>query len=134
MKSNSIYVATYGSLRSNMGNHHVNERAGATKVGLGWTKENCDLYAYCSSFPSVSLEHEESGKPVRVEVYETTVAGLRGPYDSLEGYPNFYNRSLIGVVMDDGDELVAWMYHIDEKQSVRVESGDWCEYKGVTVE
>lgn len=128
-KEKPVFVATYGSLRRNMSNHLVNDRADATLVGLGLTDENYDLYAYCSSFPSVSLTHSESGAPVRVEVYETTEEGLTGPYDRLEGFPHFYNRSEILVNLDDGNPVIAWIYHIDQKQSVRVSSGDWCTYK-----
>lgn len=132
--SNPVYVACYGSLRRNMGNDRVNKYAEATLVGLGNTVEHYNLYAYCSGFPSVSLAHNSADKAVRVEVYQTTMAGLTGPYDMLEGYRgdsehNFYNRTLVPVQMDNGDVLDCWIYHIDEEQSVLVESGDWCEYK-----
>lgn len=122
-------VAVYGSLRSGMQNFHVNNRAGAALVGKGTTVDNHDLFRYAGCyFPSVSLAHSESGKPVVVEVFSTDEAGLTGPYDALEGYPNFYNRTQIPVKLDDGSEVMAWIYHIDEEQSDRVESGDWVEY------
>ncbi len=124
-----IYVSTYGSLRSLMGNHPVNARAGGTVVGLGKTDKPFALYQYCSGFPSVSLKESHAHCPITVEVYETTEAGLMGPYDRLEGYPNFYNRTLIDVNMDDGTTLKAWMYHIDEETGPLVESGDWCLHK-----
>lgn len=124
-----VYVACYGSLRRNMGNHRVNGYANAELVGLGNTVNNYDLFAYCSSFPSVSLAHSEAGKPVRVEVYKTTEEGLTGPYDRLEGFPNFYYRSAVEVAMDDGSTITAWIYHINDQKPVLVESGDWCLYK-----
>lgn len=123
------FVAVYGSLRTGMSNFGVNTRAGAELVGKGRTVENYDLHRYAGCyFPSVSLTHSDSEKPVVVEVFETTQAGLIGPYDGLEGYPNFYNRTIVPVVLDDGRELDAWIYHIDEKQTDVVDSGDWVEY------
>lgn len=126
LETKPVFVACYGSLRSLMGNHRVNAMAGGTVVGLGRTKDNYDLFAYCSGFPSVSLEHSDNGLPVRVEVYETTEAGLTGPYDRLEGYPNFYNRTLIPVVLDDGSEVGCYIYHIDQVSGPLVENNDWC--------
>lgn len=127
-----VYVATYGSLRRAMQNYRVNERAGGKFVGKGSTADNVDLFRFGGSyFPSVSLVHSESGKPVVVDVFETTVDGLTGPYDMLEGYSEnehtrFYNRSEIVINMDDGNQIRAYIYHIDEEQPERVESGDWC--------
>lgn len=130
--SDKVYVATYGSLRRNMQNFRVNERAGGKFVGKGSTADNIDLFRFGGSyFPSVSLAHSASGKPVVVDVFETTMEGLTGPYDMLEGYSEnehtrFYNRSEIVINMDEGEPIRAWIYHIDEEQPERVESGDWC--------
>lgn len=124
----NVFIATYGSLRRGMQNFRVNQSGGGVFVGLGETVDHFDLYRYGSSyFPSVSLQHSESEAPVVVDVFEAPFdGGLTGSYDMLEGYPSFYNRSIIRVVLDNGDELDAWIYHIDQKQPTRVESGDWC--------
>lgn len=134
--SEQVLVATYGSLRVGMQNARVNDRAGAKLFGHGKTVENYDLHQFGSAyFPSVSLQHSESKKPVVVDVYATDEAGLTGPYDGLEGcyhggvHPNnFYNRSLIDVALDDGKVVKAWIYHIDEPQPNRIESGDWMDF------
>ena len=133
--SEVIYVATYGSLRRGQANYLVNDRAGAKSIGEGWTEDNFDLFRYGGSyFPSISLEHSNNNKPVRVEVFATDKAGLEGPYDRLEGYnkrspeDSFYQRTQIAVKMDSGETVIAWIYHIDEEQDVLVESGDWSEY------
>lgn len=133
--TDKVLVATYGSLRRLMGNHHVNNAAGGVVFGLGRTKEKCDLYEYCSGFPSVSLSHTDADNTVRVEVYETTEHGLTRSYDRLEGCygpghsDNFYDRSLVTIVMDDGTEVEAWIYHIAEQTGPLVKSGDWAVHK-----
>lgn len=133
--SGKVLVAVYGSLRSGMHNAAVNDRAGATLVGKGRTVDNYDLHQYSSCyFPSVSLAHSTSEKPVVVEVFETDQSGLEGPYDGLEGHRGndnphtFYKRTLVPVLLDSGEQVEAWIYHIDETQPVRVESGDWVEF------
>lgn len=133
--SEVIYVATYGSLRTGQANFRVNARAGAESIGEGFTKENYNLYRYGGSyFPSVSLEHNSNGKPVRVEVFKTDMDGVEGAYDMLEGHRGndnphtFYKRTPIEVVLDSGETVTAWIYHIDEEQDELVESGDWSLY------
>ena len=133
--SDKVLVATYGSLRRNMQNFRVNERAGGKFFGHGKTVENFDLFRFGGAyFPSVSLKHSDSGKPVVVDVFETDMAGLTGPYDMLEGYDpvnpedGFYNRTQIEIELDSGEVVKAWIYHICEEQNERVESGDWCLY------
>lgn len=127
--SDKVLVATYGSLRTGQANFIVNEMAGAKSLGEGWTKENYNLYRYNGAyFPSVSLTDTDNEQPVRVEVFETDEKGLTGPYDRLEGYPSFYNRTQVPVVLDSGEEVLAWIYHIDEPKVETVKHGDWVKY------
>ena len=133
--SDKVLVATYGSLRAGNHNYVVNTRAGATSLGEGWTVENYNLYQYGNAyFPSVSLTHNDNESKVRVEVFETDQAGLEGPYDGLEGHRGndneytFYKRTPIQVTLDSGEEVTAWIYHIDEEQETLVKSGDWTAY------
>lgn len=127
-----VFVATYGSLRVGMQNYGVNEAAGAKHIGTGLTCKNIDLFRYRGAyFPSVSLAHDDNKKPVVVDVFETDMRGLTGPYDRLEGYPDFYNRTEVDVCMEDGSMVTAWIYHIDEKQEELVASGDWVKYNTV---
>lgn len=136
MTDKNVLVATYGSLRRGMGNHPVNDMAGGEFVGLGKTAGNVDIFAYCGGFPSISLKHSDNGKPVVVDVYRTTQQGLEGPYDRLEGHNplrktgNFYDRSEVMINMDSGEQVKAWIYHIDDVTGPLVESGDWCLHKG----
>lgn len=135
MSDKNVFVATYGSLRRNMGNFRVNERAGGEFVGTGKSKDNIDLFQYCSGFPSISLIHTDAGKPVVVDLFRTTQKGLEGAYDMLEGHHgkgnphNFYDRTQVQIIMDSGEEVTAWIYHIDEQTGPLVEGGDWCVHK-----
>ena len=131
-KEGKTFIATYGSLRRNMENFGVNARGNGQFIGKGLTTDNYDLFQYGRGyFPSVSLKHSESKAQVVVDVFEAPDdrTGLKGSYDMLEGYPSFYNRTQIDITMDNGDTLSAWIYHIDEEQPNRVESGDWCTHK-----
>lgn len=131
MSEEKVYVVTYGSLRTGFQNFRVNERAGGVSIGEGWTKCNGKLSQYGSAyFPVVSLTGEGVVNPVRVEVFETDMKGLTGPYDGLEGYPSFYNRSLVPVVLDDGREIEGWIYHIESESchGELVPSGDWKDF------
>lgn len=125
-----VFIATYGSLRRGMHNYRVNVMGNGQLVGMGETDENYNLYDL-GSFPSVSLAHNSHDMSVVVEVYEAPAdnTGLTGPYDRLEGYPNFYNRTEIPVTLENGDTLTAWIYHIDEDMARPVEGGDWCLYR-----
>lgn len=131
-KSNSVYVAVYGSLRTGMENEGVNHQAGAVSLGEGFTKNKYLLSQYGRAyFPVVSLIEEKT--PLRIEVWKTDETGLTRNYDMLEGYPSFYNRTQVPVTLDSGEEINAWIYHIDDKRQhgTEVESGDWKIFKNV---
>jgi gamma-glutamylcyclotransferase (GGCT)/AIG2-like uncharacterized protein YtfP len=121
-------VATYGSLREGFHNNGVMKRANGEFQFNGITKENYNLYSL-GSFPAVSLAHNYNETPVVVDVYEVDDDGLQGPLDTLEGYPNFYNRTLVTIVDGIGEEHQAWLYHIDEDRAASlVKSGDWADH------
>ncbi len=144
LESGTVLVATYGSLRRNMENFTVNERAGGEYLVTGKSVKNIPLYQYGGGyFPSISLAERdvtEETPQVVVDIFTTTENGLTGPYDCLEGYPSFYNRSQVEFITDtdceiDGETvpagtvLTAWVYHIDAAQRVQVMDGDWCVHK-----
>lgn len=122
-----ILVAVYGTLRSGEGNHRSMVRAQGVSLGLGKTVDNINIYSL-GGFPKVSMTRTDHGVPVVVEVFETNEAGVLGPLDGLEGYPRFYNRSIIDIELDSGEVVKAWMYHIESDDSLNypILSGDWC--------
>ncbi len=64
----------------------------------------------------------------RLYTAEFDGVGMFGSYDSLEGYPSFYNRTPVDAVMDGGRELSTWIYHIDKEQYDPVVHGDWVKF------
>lgn len=124
--SKNILVAVYGTLRKGCGNDHCMVRADGELVGKGQTVNHYNIYDL-GAFPSVSLAHSGNETSVVVEVYAVDEDGLTGPLDCLEGYPHFYNRTKVYVELEDGEEVQAWIYHIDNEQGRLIESGDWCK-------
>lgn len=123
MKSN--LVAVYGSLLSGLGNHVVMQRAEGVLVDSG-VVQGFKLWAYAGkAYPCVS----EGDGSVKVEVYTVDDQGLV-PLDRLEGYPSFYDRKQVDVILDDGTLAKGvWIYyHHEEPNAPLVESGDWKEY------
>ena len=119
-----MFVSVYGTLRKGWGNHRVMEMANGELVGEGTTVENYNMYNL-GGIPAVSLAHTSNETPVKVEVYEVGIEGLTGPLDGLEGYPNFYNRTLVPVDVVGVGIVDCWIYHIDREYDKVVKTGDW---------
>ena len=122
----SELVAVYGTLRKGWGNHRSMKDAKGKFVGQGKTRENYNLYSL-GPFPAVSMANTDNETPVVVEVYRVEKEGLTGPLDGLEGYPGFYNRTKVDVVLEGDNQVEAWLYHIDREQGSLIEGGDWNE-------
>jgi len=60
------------------------------------------------------------------EVYAIDNATLRR-LDELEGHPDAYKREQAEVVLQDGTELIAWIYFYDTAQGDLIESGDFLQ-------
>jgi len=60
------------------------------------------------------------------EVYSVDDATLKR-LDQLEGHPDAYRREQAEVVLEDGTELIAWIYFFDTAEGNLVESGDFLQ-------
>lgn len=125
--SNQTYVAVYGTLLSGQPNNYLLEQyVGDTRcLGKGTSKFFGTMYSN-GGFPILSLLEPEH--KVKVEVYvvgDTTLRDL----DMLEGYPEWYTRSVRTFKMDSGEEVKAYIYHqnIDRDLPI-VPNGDWKAY------
>ena len=99
-------VFVYGSLKEGKYNH--NRLKGSEKVGKATTVDKWAMIGEDLPFP-YCIEEYDKGYNVVGEVYEVTVPIMK-KLDSLEGYPNFYDKKIIKVNLD-GEEVEAWIYY-----------------------
>ena len=117
----STLVAVYGTLRLGQGNHHVMEVSNGEY--LGTTRLPGTIRAgQWSGFPYLTLEHPGEKGEFTAEVFRIPDGNLTH-LDRLEGYPSFYNRSVVSTKFGD-----AWIYHIEDEHTYAIpaiEGGDW---------
>jgi len=110
-------VFVYGTLRRGLPNHHL--LAQARCLGPAQTRDRYALYL--DSYPKV-VPHEAVAA-IQGEVYlidSYTLALL----DDLEDHPFQYRRQQIPVILEDGDEILAWIYFHPEPGGLLVPDGD----------
>lgn len=121
-------VAVYGTLRKGFYNNSLLDNA--TFKDSGFLKESATMFSN-GGFPILSFkEGLETPSPIRVEVFEVIDQRTMDRLDSLEGYPNWYNRTEREFTLDNGSVVTAWIYHQDQDFTERlplVASGDWCK-------
>jgi gamma-glutamylaminecyclotransferase len=113
-------VFVYGTLRKGLWNHSL---LGTSKfIGMAKTKERYALYSNGVPF----LSRAGSISQVTGEVYSvdgTTLLNL----DRLEGHPDAYKREQAEVILQDGTEIIAWIYFCDTPRGDLIESGDFLQ-------
>ena len=125
MKENSILVAVYGSLVSQMHNHNYylsdSKLLGKFNTGPEYTLHSL------GSFPGLKLNGETS---IVMEVYKVDDTTLKR-LNQLEGYrpnetPTFYDRIEIDTPWG---KAFTYIYVNPLSKDSIVESGDWKKYK-----
>ena len=109
-------VFVYGTLKHGHSNSVVMENSQAEFLGEDETEPKFTMYSN-GAFPAVI---EKGETPIKGEVYRVKDMSR---LDSLEGYPDFYNRKLI-----DTKYGPAWIYMMPEIHSSywkEVPSGVW---------
>jgi gamma-glutamylaminecyclotransferase len=110
-------VFVYGTLLRGLSNHSL--LAQARFLGEARTK---NLYAlYLDYFPKVI--RDETVSPIMGELYLVdgpTLAML----DDLEDHPFEYRREQVTVIMDDGEEVQAWLYFHPKPGGYLLAGGD----------
>ena len=110
-------IFVYGTLLRGLSNHAI--LAQARFLGTARTKEPYALYV--DTYPKVI--RDEPVSPVTGELYLVdgpTLALL----DDLEDHPFMYRREQIAVIMDDGEETLAWLYFHPQPGGRLVAGGD----------
>jgi gamma-glutamylcyclotransferase (GGCT)/AIG2-like uncharacterized protein YtfP len=114
---NTEHIFVYGRLRTGFWNQFL--LGNRNPLGTARTVHKYALYA--SEIPYVRTDRPVS--PVRGDVYAATPRMLQD-LDSLMAHPAWYRRHKVPVRLDDGRELLAWMYVRPGVGGVLVESGD----------
>lgn len=119
------YVAVYGTLLQGFHNNQLFQDS--VKLGAGQSLFWGTMYSN-GGFPILSLDEPTS--LVTVEVYRVDSAEVMEDLDCLEGFPDWYNRTMKTFKMDNGEEIKAWIYHQDKAFPLPVvESGSWAQFK-----
>jgi gamma-glutamylaminecyclotransferase len=113
-------IFVYGTLREGQWNHHLLDSS--KFLGMAKTKMRYALYGSGVPF----LSRADSVSHVKGEVYAVDDATLRR-LDQLEGHPDAYKREQAEVVLQDGTELIAWIYFYDTAEGNLIESGDFLQ-------
>jgi len=137
MKKHLVFV--YGTLRPPYGNYqHYLKNDSSTHLGRCQTKER--LFMFASGIPYVSRdtlfteEEKEIHTPIEIqgdlfEVNDDVLSAL----DHLEGHPNFYTRTPLQIIKENGEEVTAEIYYHDVSKINHlhyVSSGSYHDYKG----
>jgi gamma-glutamylcyclotransferase (GGCT)/AIG2-like uncharacterized protein YtfP len=117
-KEGKHLVFVYGTLRRGSWNHSLLRTS--RYVGKGRTRKRYALYA--DSVPYVVKG--ESVTQIAGEVYEVNDSMLKS-LDGLERHPDWYERELVAVVLEDGSDVIAWMYFYPKPRGNPVPSGDY---------
>jgi len=113
-------IFVYGTLRKGQCNHHFLDRS--KFLGNAKTKRRYALYGNWLPF----LSRAGSVSHVTGEIYSIDDTAL-SQLDQLEGHPDAYKREQAEVVLEDGKELLAWIYFCDTPQGDLIESGDFLQ-------
>lgn len=101
-----IKVFVYGSLKVGFHNHYILE--GSEFIGDAVTSGKYSMLDL-GSFPGVDISNNKTY--ILGEVYNVDPETFRR-LDSLEGYPDFYNRVEVVLNLDSGAICTAWMYYL----------------------
>jgi gamma-glutamylcyclotransferase (GGCT)/AIG2-like uncharacterized protein YtfP len=110
----------YGTLRKGLGNHYFLDRS--KFLGMAKTKKRYALYGNGIPF----LSRKKAVSQVTGEVYAVDADTLRR-LDQLEGHPDWYRREQAEVVLQNANEIGAWIYFCDTAEGNLIESGDFLQ-------
>ncbi len=121
MHTHTHLVFVYGTLRKGQCNHRYFLNR-SKFLGMAKTKKRYALYG--DAIPVLSRAGSIS--QVTGEVYSVDDATLLN-LDRLEGHPDAYMREQAEMVLENGTELLAWIYFCDTPRGDLIESGDFLE-------
>lgn len=108
-------VFVYGTLRRDQSNHRLLREA--QYLGEARLRERGEEQPHMFSlggFPAVVFQEPhpiQPPEPIVGELYSVTIDQFRA-LDRLEGYPNFYGRTVVRPINEQGEVVSAWMYFL----------------------
>jgi gamma-glutamylcyclotransferase (GGCT)/AIG2-like uncharacterized protein YtfP len=112
-------LLVYGTLKKGRGNYRRLEEAGIESFLGNAVLHNHEMFSL-GGFPGV---RPKKGSKVIGELY---VVRSLGPTDMLEGHPDFYRRTPVEVVTDEGKvECETYILEGYGSNAPIVESGEW---------
>lgn len=124
MRPETTFVFVYGTLRKGFGNHSLLRTA--RFLGPARTRKPYAMYA--DRVPYVV--RGEDVTPITGEVYEVNNRTLRS-LDRLEDHPHWYQREPVAVLLEDGSDVIAWMYFFPRPRGVLIPSGDFSDRRQI---
>lgn len=115
----AVKFIVYGTLMSEERNHRFCRNA----IRITPCTITGTLYDTGYGFPAFSPHGTNT---VKAELIELPLRDWNA-VDALEGYPDFYNRSVLSAKLPDGAEALGWVYimnSLPESSSV-IKGGDW---------
>ncbi|MBD3260581.1 MAG: gamma-glutamylcyclotransferase [Candidatus Altiarchaeales archaeon] len=97
-------LAVYGTLKNGFGNNHFMRNS--EYLGSGITKGSF----FMDEYGAPMVFKEPNYAPVKVDVYKVPDRDLTGPIDGLESNGSVYNREVTEIILDNNEEVEAWLY------------------------
>lgn len=115
----TVQIITYGTLMTGERNHCFCRNA----VSIRPCTVTGTLYDTGYGFPAFVPEGTAQVKAELMEIPMEDWAAI----DQLEGYPRLYDRRLCPARLEDGSEVTAWIYIMNNlpRNAEIIASGDW---------
>lgn len=114
-----MLVFVYGTLKKGFHNHQVMQQAGGIFIRNAITFPEYEMISF-GAYPGL-IHIEAPGNIIKGELYE--VADI-APIDRLEGHPQFYERFLMPIAVEEVIE--AWIYLLNPETY-----GDYEKHYGI---
>lgn len=120
----NVKVAVYGTLKAGFHNNYLLENC--RRIGVFKSVAPFTMYSR-GGFPILSLDSDTGKSHVTVEIYIVPEEVLKNRLDRLEGYPDWYDRSIQLFFQDTmAGPVEAWIYHQNGNHNLPiVEDGIW---------
>jgi gamma-glutamylcyclotransferase (GGCT)/AIG2-like uncharacterized protein YtfP len=118
---NGVLYAVYGTLRVGFGNNRLLNNEHCTYLGTEITAPKFHMVSL-GGFPGVILNGKQS---ITIEVFRVNSKDVEQRLDWLEGYPSFYQKTVIDTQWGKTNMYILNDSYLKNKQ---VESGDWAKY------